>query len=142
MVSALDIEAGTLIHRVAEKLKDMKLPKPAFVGLVKSGSHAERPPEQADFWYMRCASILRQAYARDGVGTRRLRRHYGGKRKHRVTPEHTQPSGGSTIRKAMQALEKQGLLEKTKNGRRLTKSGRQLLDSTGKEAGHGRTGGV
>lgn len=140
MVSALDAEAGLLIGKVAQKLKGMNIPKPAFVGMVKTGSHCERPPEQEDFWYMRCASILRQAYARDAVGTQRLRRHYGGRRRHRVSPEHAQPAGGSTIRKAMQALEKQGLLEKTKKGRKLTRAGRQLLDSTTKEVRRGPGG--
>lgn len=140
MVSALDAEAGMVIQKVAEKLRGMKIPKPSFVGLVKSGSHAERPPEQEDFWYIRCASILRQAYTRDRIGTQRLRRHYGGKKKHKIKPEHTHPAGGSTIRKALQALEKQGLLEKTKKGRRLTKAGRKLLDVSAKEAMHGRGG--
>jgi len=137
MVSALDVPANALIGKLAEKLKAMKLEKPAFVGVVKTGSHAQRPPEQADFWYVRCASLLRQAYVREPVGVQRLRKHYGGKKNRGVRPEHTRPTGGSTIRKALQTLEKQGLLEKTKKGRKLSAKGRKFLDTSAKEALHG-----
>ena len=137
MVSALDVPPTELIAKVAGKLEGMKIEKPQFVGLVKSGSHAQRPPEQNNFWYLRCASLLRQAYSRDYIGVQKLRKHYGGKKKRGRRPEHTRSAGGSTIRKAMQALEKHGLLEKTKKGRKLTKQGRKLLDLTAKEAKHG-----
>jgi len=138
MTSALDVDAGVLIQRVAERLEHMKILKPAFVGLVKSGAYAERPPEQTNFWYLRCASVLRQAYASETIGVQRLRRHYGGKKKHSRRPEHHRPAGGSTIRKAMQVLEKHGLLEKTKKGRRITAMGRKLLDAVARETSNGR----
>jgi len=133
MVTANDVEANKLIGKAAEKLKDMPLPKPAFVGLVKTGSHSVRPPASSDFWYFRCASILRQAYVNSNVGVNRLRRHYGGRKKKGVRPESHRPAGGSTVRKAMQALEKAGLLMKQKAGRTLTPKGRKLLDQAAKE---------
>jgi small subunit ribosomal protein S19e len=134
MVTAYDVEANKLIEKAAHRLREMKLHKPAFVGLVKSGAHASRPPQQADFWYFRCASILRQAYVNEVVGTNRLRRHYGGRKRGSVKPEHHAPAGGSTIRKAMQELEKAGLLAKQKTGRVLTAKGRKFLDAVAKEA--------
>jgi small subunit ribosomal protein S19e len=133
MVTANDVEANRLIGKAAEKLKDMALPAPVFVGLVKTGSHASRPPQSPDFWYFRCASILRQAYMNDKVGVNRLRRHYGGRKRSGVSPEHHRPSGGSTVRKALQALEKAGLLIKQKTGRTLSPKGRKLLDAAAKE---------
>ncbi len=134
MVTALDVDTNRLMESVANKLKAMKLEKPAFVGLVKTGSQKDRPPEQADFWYVRCASIMRHAYVRGAVGTNRLRRHYGGRKIRGVRPEHHRPSGGSTIRKAMQQLEKAGLLAKQKTGgRKLTAKGQALLDKAAKE---------
>lgn len=133
MVTALDVDANALIDRVAEKLKNMKIKKPEFVGVVKSGCHAERPPEQPDFWYIRCASILRQAYCRGIIGTNRLRTHYGGRKNRGVKPQKHKKAGGSTIRKAMQELEKVGLLKKEKVGRSLTPAGRKLLDNVAKE---------
>ena len=134
MVTAFDVEPNKLIEKTAHKLKEMKLQKPAFVGLVKSGAHAQRPPQSPEFWFFRCASILRQAYVNQVIGTNRLRRHYGGRKRSGVKPEHHKPSGGSTIRKAMQALERAGLLVKNKAGRSLSAKGRKLVDSAAKEA--------
>ncbi len=112
----------------------MKVEKPYFVGMVKSGSHAQRPPEQADFWFVRCASILRHAYLNPSVGTNRLRRHYGGRKSRGVKPQKHAPAGGSTIRRAMQQLEKAGLMVKEKSGgRRLSAKGKALLDKVAKE---------
>jgi small subunit ribosomal protein S19e len=133
MVTALDVDANDLIGNVAVKLKEMKIKKPAFVGLVKTGPQAERPPEQEDFWYLRCASVLRQAYVKDNIGTNRLRSHYGGAKNRGVRPEKHVKAGGSTIRKAMQELEKAGLLKKEKVGRSLSPAGRKLLDASAKE---------
>ncbi len=134
MVTAYDVDPNKLIEKVAEKLKGEKLAKPAFVGIVKSGAHAKRPPDSDNFWYVRCASILRQAYVNENVGTGRLRRHYGGRKTRGVKPERHAPAGGSTIRKAMQELEKAGLLEKGKTkGRIISAKGRKLLDNAAKE---------
>lgn len=133
MVTAYDVEPNRLIEKAAQKLKAMRLKKPDFVGVVKSGAHAERPPQDEDFWYVRCASILRQVYVNDSVGTSKLRRHYGGRKSRGVMPEKHCPAGGSTIRKAMQELERVGLLEKQKTGRVLTAEGRKFLDGVAKE---------
>lgn len=133
MVTVYDVESSKLIEKAAEKLKGMKIAKPAFVGMVKSGAHAERPPQQDNFWYIRCASILRQAYVNEAVGISRLRRHYGGRKRRGLRPERHVPAGGSTIRKAMQELEKAGLLIKDKNGRMLSPKGRKFLDMVAKE---------
>lgn len=134
MVTVFDVEANKLIDNAASKLKEMKIAKPTFVGVVKSGAHAQRPPASDDFWYIRCASILRQAYVNGTVGVQRLRRHYGGRKKRGVRPERHKDAGGSTIRKAMQELEKAGLLAKEKKGRVLTPQGRKFLDSIAKES--------
>ena len=133
MVTAFEVETNKLIAKTAEKLKEMKIEKPDFIGFVKTGAHAERPPEQADFWYVRCASILRQAYFRTTIGVNKLRRHYGGRVNRGVRPEHRKDAGGKTIRNAMQALEKIGLIEKTKKGRNLTAKGRKFLDNVAKQ---------
>lgn len=132
MVTALDVEPNALIAHAAKKLKDLGVKKPEFVGMVKSGSHAERLPEQEDFWYVRCASLLRQAYIRGGIGVNRMRRHYGGRKRRGRRPAHHRPSGGSIIRKALQALEKHGLLAKASHGRKLTPKAVSLLDNAAK----------
>lgn len=141
MTSAMDVDANKLHAKVAEKLKGIGIKAPAFVGLVKSGAHNERPPEQEDFFYVRCASLMRQAYARNIIGVRKLTIHYGGKKNRGVRPQRHVRAGGSTIRKAFQALEKAGLMEKVekgqKKGRRLSPAGRKLLDASAKEVKKG-----
>ena len=137
MASALDVNTNKLIANAAGKLKEAGIKAPAFVGLVKSGAHNERPPEQEDFFYLRCASIMRQAYIRNVIGVQRLRLHFGGKKNRGVRPERHVRAGGSTIRKAFQALEKAGFMEKVEKGqyrgRKLTAKGRKLLDGSAKE---------
>lgn len=132
MITAYDVEPRLLISKVAEKLK-AEIEQPVYVIQVKSGVHAERLPEQKDFWYIRCASILWQIYRRAKVGTNRLRHHYGGAKHRGVKPEKHALAGGATIRRAMQALEKAGYLKKEENGRVLTSKGRKLLDLTAKQ---------
>jgi len=133
VTTVYDVDPNRLIAKVADRLKEAKIPKPAFVGLVKSGAHTSRPPEQEDFWYIRCASILRQAYISNKIGTGMLRKHYGGRKKRGTKPERHALAGGSTIRKAMQELEKAGFLAKEKKGRVLTAKGRKLLDNAARE---------
>jgi small subunit ribosomal protein S19e len=133
MVRVFDVEANALIAKTAEKLKGMGMKKPEFVGVVKSGAHAERPPEDAGFWYVRCASLMRQAYVNNEVGVQRMRRHYGGKKNRGVKPEKHVAAGGSTVRKAFQALEEAGFMEKGKGGRKLTAKGKSLLDKAASE---------
>ena len=133
MVTVFDVEPNKLIAKAAEKLKD-KVPKPAFVGMVKTGPHVQRPPIQENFWFLRCASILRQAYVHGSVGIQGLRRHYGGRKRMGVRPSKHVPAGGSTIRKAMQGLEKAGLLTKEKKGRIISSKGMKFLDECAKES--------
>lgn len=133
MVRVYDADANALIAKTAEKLKKMGITKPDFVGIVKSGSHADRPPQDANFWYIRCASLMRQTYVNSTVGVHKMRSHYGGKKNRGVRPGKHVPAGGSTIRKAFQALEELGLMEKCSKGRKLTAKGMSLLDKTASE---------
>ena len=133
MVRVFDAEANVLIKKTAEKLKEMNITKPDFVGVVKTGAHVERPPQDEDFWYVRCASLMRQAYVNSTVGVHAMRRHYGGRKNRGVRPEKHVSAGGSTIRKAFQSLEEAGLMAKDSKGRTLTAKGRSLLDKTASE---------
>jgi small subunit ribosomal protein S19e len=135
MRTVFDVPADKLISAAAEKLKGMpEMKPPEWMGFVKSGAHAERAPEQPDFWYIRSASLLRQVYANGPVGVSEFRRHYGGKKSHTVAREHKVKAGGNIIRKALQALESAGLVEKKKEGRVVTAKGRKLLDALAKSA--------
>lgn len=129
-MSALDVPANALIEAVAVELKkNPELKQPSFIGVVKTGAHAERISTEPDFWFKRCASILRSAYkAERPLGVRRLRNKYGAARQHTVARSHHTRAGGKIIRLAMQQLEKAGFLKKEKVGRVITPAGRSLLD--------------
>jgi small subunit ribosomal protein S19e len=133
MVTVYDVVPNKLVKKVAEKLEGLGIKKPEWIGTVKSGSHRERLPQQGNFWYVRLASILRNAYVHGNVGVGKLRTHYGGKKIRGVRPERKRKAGGSIIRKGMQALEAAGLLVKKKKGREISAAGKKLLDSAAKE---------
>jgi len=107
---------------------------PEWASYVKTGSHAERPPQNPDWWFIRCASILRKIYMKGPIGVSRLRREYGGRVDRGVRPEHSRKGGGNIIRKALQQLEEAGLVEKLGNrGRVVSPRGRSLLDKLATE---------
>lgn len=132
MVLVYDVEPGKLIMEAAKRLEAMGLPRPHYLDFVKSGAHAERRPSQKNFWYLRCASIMRKAYIAP-VGVNRLRVHYGGRKKRGVARERFVRASGSIIRRAFLALEKVGFLEKTKSGRRITPAGQKFLDGIARD---------
>ena len=62
MAKAYDIPANHLIIRLAEQLKkDKKIESPAG-RILKTGSHVEKIPQNKDWWYVRCASLVRKVY--------------------------------------------------------------------------------
>jgi small subunit ribosomal protein S19e len=129
LVTVFDVPPSKIIKKTSEKLKEMpEIKAPEWMRFVKSGSDRERAPEQDDFWYTRCAALLRKVYVKSPVGVGDLKKEYG-TRKHRgVKPEHRSETGGSIIRKALQQLEKAGLIEKKKEGRVMTNKGKSFLN--------------
>ena len=134
MVTVYDVVPSRLIKKAAEKLRGMGIPQPAWIGSVKSGAHRSRLPQQKDFWYIRLAALLRNAYVNGNVGVGRLRTHFGGRKIRGVKPEERRKAGGSIIRKGLQALEAAGLIVKKKKGREISAAGRKLLDAAAKES--------
>lgn len=122
------------IPKLAEELKKMpEFQAPEWVIFVKSGVSKQRVPENPDFWYIRAASILRQLYIQGVVGVSRLRKKYGARKNRGVKPSRFRKASGKMIRVMLQQGEKAGFIEKIKNrdqtGRRLTKKGKEFLDS-------------
>ena len=132
MASALEAPADKLIASLTQELKKVpEIKPPAWMAFVKSGSQAERKPDSPDFWYARCASLLRTLYKENNKGVGRLRTKYGKRKSRGSRPEKHRDASGNIIRKALQQLEKAGFVKKIeKKGRTLTPKGKSLLDKT------------
>lgn len=136
MITAYDVDANKLIKTVADRLSEEKtVSPPVWASLVKSGPHRERAPDDPKFWYKRCASILRTLYMKGPQGVSELREKYGGKPGSRSGRMHFTKSGGSSVRKPLQQLEKAGLVSKVKEGRKISNKGIALLNSAAKKIG-------
>ncbi len=134
MVSAHDVPSAKLISALAEMMKGTPgVEQPAWAKLVKTGSHAERPPSSPDWWFTRAASLLRKLYLHGPVGLGDLERAYGGTKALKYYPKHHRDAGGSSIRKILIQLEQAELVAKTPKGRVLSPKGRAMLDKTSKE---------
>ncbi|MDD3041902.1 MAG: 30S ribosomal protein S19e [Methanosarcinaceae archaeon] len=134
MTTAYDVPAAELIDKVAGILKENdKVVPPEWAESVKTGVHKELPPIEADWWYTRCAAVLRKIYADGPVGIERLRSVYGGKRDRGSQPYKRVKGSGSIARKAVQQLEAAGLLQKVKDGRAVSPQGRSMLDNAAHE---------
>ena len=101
---------------------------------VRTSISRENPPEKKDWWYTRCASILRKIYVNNSIGIERLRSEYGGKCDRGSKPYKARGGSGSIIRNALHQLEKAGFVAKVRGkGRVLTPKGMSLLDNTAYE---------
>lgn len=131
MPTPYDVPAPILIERLARYLRenvDEVIPPP-WSSFVKTGSHAAESPQDPDWWFTRCASLLRKIYMKGPVGISRLRSEYGGRIDRGARPEHVRKGGGAIVRKALQQMEAAGLVETLRNrGRIVTRGGRRLLD--------------
>lgn len=132
MVNAKFIPSQDLINELAKYLKENYsdvIKPPEWALYVKTSPHKERIPEDPDWWYVRCASLLRKIYINGPVGIERLRTAYGGGKDLGHVREHFRKAGGSIIRKILQQLEEAGLVTKVdRKGRILTPQGMALLD--------------
>jgi small subunit ribosomal protein S19e len=134
MVNARDVPSDKLISALAEQVKSLPgMKEPEWAHLVKTGSHAERPPESPDWWYTRAASLLRKLYLHAPLGLSDLERAYGGSKALAYNPKHHRDAAGSPIRKALRQLEQAELVAKTPKGRILTPQGRAMLDKASRE---------
>jgi small subunit ribosomal protein S19e len=133
MVLAKHANPHKLVAQAKEELKKQAEVQPAaWMKFVKTGNQKIRPPEQDDFWYTRAASVLRQIQQTGNVGVERLRTYYGGRKQLGHAPPHFRKTGGNHLRKILQQLEKAGLVEKGKKGRKLTAKGQSFLDRVAK----------
>lgn len=136
-----ELDAQEYNLKLAEALKKVEeFNAPEWVIFVKSGPAKERPIEDPDFWYKRAASILRQIHKKKIVGVNRLRTKYGSKKNRGMKPDRFKKAGGKIIRTILQQSDAAGFTElashvkgvrSSKPGRRLTKKGKDFMESIG-----------
>lgn len=129
MTTVYDVPPSELIAAVAQELKSGgKVQPPEWAAYAKTGMHKEMPPTNPDWWYVRCASVLRRIYIDGPVGVSRLRSYYGGKQRLPVRTGAFVKGSGSIVREALQQLEKAGYVKKIKKGRQITSQGQAFMD--------------
>jgi small subunit ribosomal protein S19e len=130
MAKVYDVPADKLIAKLADQLKkDKKIEPPAWSPFVKTGSHVQRNPQNKDWWYVRCASLLRKIYLHGPLGVADLKVAYGGRKQIGYNLAHHRNSGGAIIRKALHQLEASGYIVKVQGkGRVISSEGMKKMD--------------
>jgi small subunit ribosomal protein S19e len=127
------VNAEMLIEAIAEKLKDYpEISPPEGSVFWKTAFYKELAPKDSEnFWYIRCASILRKVKKYGPIGVNKLRKTYGGRNRKGPGLSHSAKGSGKIVRVALQQLEKAKLLEKVeKEGRVVSSEGISLLERT------------
>jgi small subunit ribosomal protein S19e len=139
LVRVHDVPAAKLIEELATHLKRVpEIEPPTWASFVKTGSHADRPPQRQDWWYVRAASLMRKVYLQGPIGIEKLEIVYGGSKAVGYFPKHHRDSGSSAIRNILKGLEKAELVSKQgTSGRVLTSKGVALLDKISKDVFEG-----
>jgi len=130
------VKPSKLISVIAEKLKEYPSIKPPEGSEYwKTARFKELAPiDSENFWYVRCASILRKLSKSGPLGVNRLRKHYGGKERSKRGKNKSVKGSGKIIRVALQQLEEANLIsQKEKEGRELTPEGISFLERTAYE---------
>jgi small subunit ribosomal protein S19e len=127
------VEADKMIKALAEKLKDYsEIKPPEGSQFWKTAFFKELAPEDSEnFWFIRCASLLRKIKKFGPIGVNRLRKYYGGRNRKSAGLHHSAKGSGKIIRVALQQLEGANLIQKQeKMGRIVSTEGTSLLDRT------------
>ncbi len=127
------VNADMLIEAIAEKLKEYpEISPPDGSEFWKTAFFKELAPQDTkNFWYIRCASILRKVKKYGPIGVNKLRKYYGGRNRRGPGLNHSAKGSGKIVRVALQQLENAKLLEKKeKEGRVVSAEGMSLLERT------------
>ena len=129
MAKVFDVPADDLILRLSDQLKkDKKINPPEWVSYVKTGPHVEKIPQNRDWWYTRCASLVRKVYLHGPIWISDLKSYYGGRKRIGYNLDHHKDAGGAIIRNALQQLEASGYVEKKSKGRSISSEGMKRVD--------------
>lgn len=135
MTTVFDVPAKEFIEETAKRLEKLdEISIPETNKYSKTSVARENPPEPENWWYLRCASILRKIYMKNNIGIQQLRAEYGGKKDNGSKSYKARLGSGTITRRAMQQLETAGYVRKIKGkGRSITPEGRQFMDATAQD---------
>jgi small subunit ribosomal protein S19e len=124
-----DVAPAKFIAAFAAYLKKSgKVEVPAWVDLVKTGTHKELAPYDPDWYYVRTAAVARKIYIQGGIGVGKLTKYFGGGKK-KNTATHFCAGSGSVARASLKSLTKLGFIAiDEKGGRKITPAGQRDLD--------------
>ena len=126
-----DVSAELFVKAYAQHLKRQgKIEIPKWADYVKTSTAKELAPYDADWFYIRCASIARKVYLRPNTGVGALTKVYGGNERRGTRPEHFHKANSGIIRYMLRQLEDIKVLEKVDGGkgRKISQIGQQDLD--------------
>jgi len=127
------VEPEKLIKILAEKLKEFpEIKAPEGSEFWKTAFFKELAPvDHENFWYIRCASLLRKIKKIGPIGVNKLRKSYGGRNRKGTGRHHSAKGSGKIIRVALQQLEAAKLIMKQeKKGKVASPEGTSLLERT------------
>ncbi|RNF03981.1 putative ribosomal protein S19 [Trypanosoma rangeli] len=126
-----DVHAWRWIKTCAKYLKqEGKIMVPNCTEIVKTSHGRERAPQNPDWYYVRCAAVLRALYLRPGEGYGGLSKRFSIKKNRGSRPEITTRASRGLLHWSCKSLTKLGLVEKcTESGHRLTRRGRKVSDT-------------
>ena len=129
-VTVKDVDQHQFVKAFASFLKKSgKLKVPEWVDIVKTARSKELAPYDPDWYYVRCAAVVRHIYIRSPIGVGSVTKIFGSRKRNGTMPAHFCRSAGSLARKSLQSLEALKLIEKSPDGgRKLTQQGRRDLD--------------
>ncbi len=130
----IETDKRTIIEELS---KDLKLTPPDWAGYVKTGHGKQRTPVRQDWWQVRAASLLLKIKDLGPIGTNKLSVKYGTRKNRGMMPEKFTRGSRNLIRKILQQLESQELIEQATigvhKGRILTKKGNKLVNEASKK---------
>ncbi|MHA1985957.1 MAG: 40S ribosomal protein S19 [Promethearchaeota archaeon] len=135
-MSVFVVQPEKLIETLANKLKEYpEISPPKGSEFWKTAFFKELAPSDSEnFWFIRCASILRKVNKYGPIGVNKLRKFYGGKNRKGRGLHHSAKASGKIIRVALQQLGEAKLLDMNeRQGRILSSEGKSLLERTAYE---------
>ena len=126
-----DVNTWRWVKAAANHLKqEGKLFVPNCSELVKTSHGKQRAPQSPDWYYIRCAAVLRALYIRPGQGYGGLAKRFSAKKNRGSRPEIYCKAGKGMLHWACKSLEKLKLIQKGQtSGRVLTKEGKKKADT-------------